>query len=307
MKFLDRKEQVLELDLTQYGKSLLSRGKFKPVYYAFFDDDIIYDGEYASISEASTQSSDRIKSSVRPEPQTNYAGVETHISKLSKFDSSKGEEEMSLEDKLEVLAAPPSPIDNYYSNGLPLGTSGPNSGKVPAWDLKLLNGEITGSISNYTGSSGLLKIPQLDVEAVYELEYKFDNSGEGPPQDSDEIASFPDGSYIQIKKDFILIDFKEHNSLFEKENFDIEVFEITEEPTSNEIKETLNPLYFIEGKKVINDIYYSEGDQKKIEVTTENVEYYFDLRVDEEIGEIVDKQQPNNIYDKTPQTSEEPC
>lgn len=61
MKFLDRKEQVLELDLTQYGKSLLSRGKFKPVYYAFFDDDVIYDGQYASVSEISTQSSDRIK------------------------------------------------------------------------------------------------------------------------------------------------------------------------------------------------------------------------------------------------------
>jgi len=43
MKFLDRKEQVLELSLTQYGKSLLSRGRLKPFYYAFFDDDLIYD------------------------------------------------------------------------------------------------------------------------------------------------------------------------------------------------------------------------------------------------------------------------
>ena len=307
MKFLDRKEQVLELSLTQYGKSLLSRGRLKPVYYAFFDDDVVYDSAYASLTEASTQSSDRIRASIRPEPQTNYAGVETHINKLSKFDQSSGEEEMSLEDKLEVLASPPSPIDNYYSNGLPMGSSGYNSDKIPAWDLKLSKGSITGSITDYTGSSGLLKIPQINIEAVYEFEYKFDMSGEGAPQDSDEVVSFPDGSYIQIKKDFVLIDFKEHNSAFEKENFDMEVYEITEEPTSNEIKETLKPLYFVEGKKVVNDVYYSEAAQKKIEVTTENVEYYFDLRVDEEIDKTVDKQQPNNIYDKTPQTSEEPC
>ena len=48
MKFLDRKEQVLELHLTQYGKSLLSRGKFKPTHYAFFDDDVVYDSKYMS-------------------------------------------------------------------------------------------------------------------------------------------------------------------------------------------------------------------------------------------------------------------
>lgn len=35
MKFLDRKEQVLELQMTQYGKALMSRGVFQPAYYAF--------------------------------------------------------------------------------------------------------------------------------------------------------------------------------------------------------------------------------------------------------------------------------
>ena len=34
-----------------YGKQLLSMGKMKPVYYAFFDDNIMYDGEYAGITE----------------------------------------------------------------------------------------------------------------------------------------------------------------------------------------------------------------------------------------------------------------
>jgi len=42
MKFFDPKQDVLDIQLTQYGKHLLSSGKFRPVYYAFFDDDILY-------------------------------------------------------------------------------------------------------------------------------------------------------------------------------------------------------------------------------------------------------------------------
>ena len=46
MKFLNKQEQVIDLQLTQYGKYLLSTGKFKPVFYAFFDDGILYDPNY---------------------------------------------------------------------------------------------------------------------------------------------------------------------------------------------------------------------------------------------------------------------
>jgi len=47
MKFFNPKEEVLDIQLTQQGKRLLSMGKFKPKYYAFYDDDIIYDSSYA--------------------------------------------------------------------------------------------------------------------------------------------------------------------------------------------------------------------------------------------------------------------
>ena len=42
MKFFNPKEEVIDLELTPYGESLLSVGIFKPVYYAFFDDDVVY-------------------------------------------------------------------------------------------------------------------------------------------------------------------------------------------------------------------------------------------------------------------------
>ena len=44
MEFFNSKEDVLEIKLTQYGKFIYSKGKFKPTYYAFMDDDILYDG-----------------------------------------------------------------------------------------------------------------------------------------------------------------------------------------------------------------------------------------------------------------------
>ena len=48
MGFFDKKEEVVEIQLTQYGKHLLSRGKMMPKYYAFFDDDVVYDFRYAA-------------------------------------------------------------------------------------------------------------------------------------------------------------------------------------------------------------------------------------------------------------------
>jgi hypothetical protein len=51
MEFFDRKEDVIDIELTQYGKHLLSLGKFKPAEYAFYDDDVLYDVKYSAISD----------------------------------------------------------------------------------------------------------------------------------------------------------------------------------------------------------------------------------------------------------------
>lgn len=45
-KLLNKKERVYDLQLTGYAKHLLSVGKYKPAYYAFFDDNITYDIKY---------------------------------------------------------------------------------------------------------------------------------------------------------------------------------------------------------------------------------------------------------------------
>ena len=45
-KFLDKKEQVIDFKLTTYGNYLLSNGNFKPTYYSFLDDNVVYDSKY---------------------------------------------------------------------------------------------------------------------------------------------------------------------------------------------------------------------------------------------------------------------
>ena len=48
MTFANPKEETINLELTSYGRYLLSLGQFKPHTYAFFDEDIIYDRQHLS-------------------------------------------------------------------------------------------------------------------------------------------------------------------------------------------------------------------------------------------------------------------
>ena len=71
MEFFNKKEEVIDLQLTQYGKHLLSMGRFKPVYYAFYDDGILYDSEYGGFTEAQNEAKNRIQNNT-PNLKTQY-------------------------------------------------------------------------------------------------------------------------------------------------------------------------------------------------------------------------------------------
>tara|TARA_R110000824_G_scaffold145179_1_gene313396 strand:- start:5360 stop:6670 length:1311 start_codon:yes stop_codon:yes gene_type:complete len=55
VEFFNRKEEVLDLKLSKHGERLLRDGKLDPVYYAFYDDDVIYDVRYASATSSLSQ------------------------------------------------------------------------------------------------------------------------------------------------------------------------------------------------------------------------------------------------------------
>ena len=82
MTFFNKKEEILEIKLTSHGKQKLAAGSFKPTYYAFFDDDILYDGARAGITEDNNDIEPRIQDttpSIRT--QTSFNDLEKLIMK----------------------------------------------------------------------------------------------------------------------------------------------------------------------------------------------------------------------------------
>ena len=91
MSFFNKKEEVLDIELTQLGKYLLSKGKFKPVFYVFSDDEILYNVEYAGGNpEKSKQASTRIqKETPRFKTLYEHDGVESRVLALNGHEISK--------------------------------------------------------------------------------------------------------------------------------------------------------------------------------------------------------------------------
>ena len=282
MAFLDRKEQVMDTQLTQYGKRLLAKGKFKPAYYAFYDDDIIYDLNWAGGDETQNSSEGRIKEAIRPDVQYVFSGIETKIKEQNK----------TLADNKHSLS--PKDIQNEADAGFmvaPLGTSDPNSKYSPAWDIGFLEGNYTGSVSQtYKTGSLELKIPQLEVELEYKIKVAQGELPEGGNTESEPLMSegeddhdwfkFPDGTYhfLDTDRGDLFLRVLEKNTRFLNENYEIEVFAVNEDAE-------LRKLSFIRDEITIkNDIFLDTPERIQIEdFGPDYVEYYFDLFVDEEI------------------------
>ena len=78
MTFFNKKEDVIKIELTPHGRQLLMKGELKPEYYAFFDDDILYDTQAGGFSENNTQTKVRILTDTPSlKPQTTLTGVES--------------------------------------------------------------------------------------------------------------------------------------------------------------------------------------------------------------------------------------
>jgi hypothetical protein len=366
MEFFDTKEEVLDLQLTQYGKYLLSIGKLKPSYYAFFDDDIDYDTKYqgdppapgntAGPNEHQKDTEDRIKETPRikvihsvdtveksvnqinndqenPEvyvvtapmdAPTDPYGYSSPVGQVGVVGTSTGTSNPgggsgnNLGSGMQggqVVGLAPSKISDFLSptfgeyrykypvpkkqntSGLklPLGTSKYNSIYYPAYDLNFKKGQIKDAIYYDSGSFGIRRIPQIEVEVTFETTIGSTGENDKPtPVDkiisvkgSDEPAEFNyvtisnDGTYVKIEEDYISIDLKELNSLKEKENFIIEVYEIENPDTENEI---LIPLRF--GDEYFSDLYSNylyDKTSSKLKASENYVDHFFKISVDDEI------------------------
>ena len=313
MGFFNRKEEVLDLQLTPHGKYLLSKGKMKPMYYAFFDDDILYDREYAGPAEVQNDISNRIKTTARPRTQHNFRGLETEVVKNIADIRENKVSGFSDETRTQQAYAVKHVLD-----AMPIGTSQLGNQKAPAWRVYFLKGEISGSDRMYTPDATLQKytppvnIPQIRTDVIYETgarernplgngDIENDESDQGFLINGQEGYSFEDGSEIYVKdKQFLVLEFTEENSEFLGSNFDIEVFKIEQVKDSNGDntgEENLIPLYFhkdpapafyVDKNNILVENPPSNNRQRSAELFSQEadmVEYYLQIDTDGEIDE----------------------
>ena len=225
MEFFNKKEEVIDLQITQYGRYLLSRGRFKPVYYAFFDENILYNVSNANISEAQNESEERINATPTMHPQVGFSSLEREFQNNYNLVLSGKKEawDQSIQRTPEKLYLLPQPI----------GTSDINAEYAPSWSIRFLNGTLSGSVDHTylkekNAGVNILKIPQLSSKTTIEVtsitggDFEYDEALDSPLESDFGIVTDEDNTYVIMK----LI---ENNGLYQKKNFDIELFEVYEE------------------------------------------------------------------------------
>jgi len=314
--FFNRKEEVIDLQLTRHGRYLLSIGKFKPEFYEFYDDDVVYDSEYAGIVEIQNKAVERIKETPRIKQQTTYNGVETEVRTLNEHIRSFNDQ--SGEPVVDFYGLAPSNKKWSQKNQqfsernsalmFPIGNSEMNKRFKPSFEMRFLKAPILTSEPNFTGSSEqTLYIPQLNIEhtintyvqsdgpALFDtddLEANPDNTADGEVKitnyeiegkNSQLISNiYSDGSYIISNQDYLFLDALEKNAGFSKENFDIEVFMIDEKENG---QEDITPLSFYNHSEIDPTTPGDIIDFNFPQLNPTYVEYWFDVDTDNEISQ----------------------
>jgi hypothetical protein len=287
MSFFDDKQEILKVELTTYGRYLISKGKFKPTYYAFFDDDILYDANHANLNEKQNLIQTRIlEESLSIKPQTTFTGVEKNVKNINLVSS----EASSLKKEEEQIKS-----DKNYALSLPLGNSLLSSDYLPSWSLRFTNGSIE-TVNNYIDNSNgemdslqpFLKIPQInlkdiefDIKRTVNIPYNEEGYSVIAATNSEEGQIF-----YSLKEVALIVDIKENNVDDLMKNFDVEIFIEEEELLAgrNEKKKILKKLYFTKEKQyIVDNILLDMPLEYKNDIDETYSEYYFEITVDDEI------------------------
>ena len=282
MTFFNKKTEVMQIEMTPYGRYLYSIGKFKPHSYEFVDEDILY--RASGSVEAQEAAHTRIIS-------------ETPKLKINR----------AFQDEAPQVESPPT-IDtqrfmrktmNQKQNGLfALGRSSYSSERSPAFQVTMLQGGISGSQATFETNiteptsedkGGVLAIPQVDIDFNFRATLK--NTLNENIIDDEIIRSkiFDDGTYAQINYTDPIIHLKEFNSFYEKENFEIEVFEVGTQGQLLPLKMVKKTSAIVNGFLVDDDEslnrepFFGSFFEENQETPTV-VEYFFTIDVDEDIA-----------------------
>lgn len=313
MEFFNKKEEVLDIQLTEYGKYLLSQGRMKPVFYAFYDDDILYDISSSGDNNEPQKDADRRIRYETPslKVQANTTGAETRVKKFQKSvvkNTKNSGFNVNLGDLSDALRDTPQFEQKFFVASDPLGTSDLKTQYAPAWNLEFIRNEISSSADYYTANltssaatlnDGIIKeIPQIDIILDYKMFYTEDTRTASNTNILSTLNT--QGLNVALEKNYIVVDILEQNTNDEKDNFYIEVYESGSDAG-------LQQLHF--------------RDEVFADITEDNAEYYLHLAADDniplevmrEIGEARFLEDSNrlelntDIYERPAVVDEEDC
>ena len=264
MIFFDKKQEVMDIQLTQFGKDLLARGFFRPVYYQFFDDDIIYNIDKADNKESQNSAQTRIleKTPKLKTQHISYSVEENFDLETEKI--ARGEMEVF---KRIVRNADPSIQDKVLL--YPLHEFDIASEDAPTLALKAHGKKFEQGVSylKLSGSGINKNIPQIRINPKYFI--KQEKGNQTAPEMVDEEShfnlmnrkiTFADKTELRVEAEELIVDLEELNSFYGLDNFELQIFEVIE---TNGKDDTLKRL-----------------------TTEEEINQYFHIKTDEDVEEV---------------------
>tara|TARA_R100001086_G_scaffold240050_1_gene165864 strand:+ start:523 stop:1533 length:1011 start_codon:yes stop_codon:yes gene_type:complete len=331
-KFFDRKEQVMEIELTKYGKTAFTLGNFTPKFYSFHDDDILYDSEFrpsGSIQKANPKVGqekqneivNRIKTTPRVSVISDGGWERNH-----KFFTATGERHG---ENTNIGALNPDQVTPANAKFLrPIGTSSPLKSFAPAWEIKAMPGSEPLSVSGTeefplrSGASGSeIIIPCFSSSLP--LEYEVDQITVNVNADNIVVQQggreVTEDIFELTREGRLLLDIQEFNTIFnENGNYDIEVFRA---PIREGDELQLRRLSFINDnfvdamgmRRQEDPDEYARALSGDDELIGENVplldptyvEYFLSIRVDDAIEDI--DVRGGTLYQGGPTDPVDPC
>ena len=286
MTFFNKKTEVMQVEMTPYGRYLYSIGKFKPHSYEFVDDDVVY---YVSGSGENQEDAHNRILNETPKLKINRAFQ----------DEAPQVESPSLIDRRRIMVK----RMNQKQNGLyALGRSSYSSNNLPSFQVTMLQGELAGSSlvhevsssqnPNTNSVSGSVFIPQVNVQVNF---IAISGNVLNPPVDFDgetvRSEVFDNGEYVEIRYKEPILHLKEFNSFYEKENFEIEVYKVDSGenevlvPLKLDVKPTSIVNGFLVDSSELDFVPQTEMILAEDYVSPNMAKYFFETEFDEEIPE----------------------
>ena len=290
-KFIDKKEQVFDLKLTSYGHYLMSIGKFKPSYYSFYDDNVLYDKKYAY--ESSNENQNDIDSRIK----NNTQYIESLVLFRDVEDTlNNGEGASDWYNQSTIVARQQIPTKDVFKMDMPIGDAliEGNTNKAPAWKIVSLQSMIDNIEQVDTQNNAM--IPQINIISRYTkraidkntLAGRISSQRDSIRERQSSTDTFGDGKIIVLENRDPLYYIEELNTQLLSQNFEIEIFEVLS--SSNEGSyEQLEKKYFKTRMPQIKDGFLISPTPMEMsqELTTNDVEYYFNVLADYEVDRAI--------------------